>query len=133
MRYLTAEGDVDFDIDPDATWFGSFSSNGAWWAGSQAYGVQSGTGNWDGSPVNAGSEAQGRNLPWSYRHGSATPRAMTQGVRDNAGEINAMFFDGHVARLDDRASRNIEFWYPSGTTANPGGGLTDVPQNYEVP
>jgi hypothetical protein len=48
--------------------------------------------------------------------------------------MNALFFDGHVARLDDRASRNVEYWYPTGSTAQPGqGGLTDVPADYEVP
>jgi hypothetical protein len=44
-----------------------------------------------------------------------------------------MFFDKHVARLDDRASRRIEYWYPTGTIARPGEGLTDVPEDFEVP
>ncbi len=135
LRYLDADDSIDFDVSPNPPWFGAFCSNGGWWAGSQAYGVMPGTANWDGTIVNTGDdpEARGRNLAWSYRHGSRGNK-VTQGVRDNTGEINALFFDGHVARLNDRASRNIEFWYPSGTTAQPGqGGLTDVPANYEVP
>ena len=77
----------------------------------------------------------GQNLAWSYRHGgSGGASASANDVRSNAGEINALFFDGHVARLDDRASREIEYWYPSGTTVvNLGDGLTDLPMDYEVP
>ncbi|MBU0616119.1 MAG: hypothetical protein KKI02_00210, partial [Planctomycetes bacterium] len=136
LRYLTEDDNIDFDVSPNPPWFGAFCSNGAWWAGSQAYGVMPGTANWDGTIVDTGNdpEAQGRNLAWSYRHGCSHGDKVTQGVRDNSGEINALFFDGHVVRLDDRASRNIEYWYPTGTTAQPGqGGLTDVPPDFEVP
>ncbi len=143
MRYMTADLDIDFDVDPDALWFGCFSSNGAWFAGSQAYGVDETTSNWDGSPLAHGSDAGGRNLTWSYRHGCTRGDNVTQGVRDNGGEINALFFDGHVARLGDRVSRKVDLWYPAGTYAKPNSsGLTDVdpdtvdPQNgqsvYEV-
>jgi prepilin-type N-terminal cleavage/methylation domain-containing protein/prepilin-type processing-associated H-X9-DG protein len=137
MRYLTRGGDIDFDVDPDPNWFGSFASNGGWWAGSQAYGVKSGTKNWDGTPVHQSGRypaAEGRNLIWSYRHGCWWgSERVTSSAHDNRGRINAMFFDGHVARLSDRASRNIEHWYPTGTTAQPGQGLTDVPEDFEVP
>jgi len=79
-------------------------------------------------------EAQGRNLAWSYRHHSSSGRPLTDGVRSNSGEINALFFDGHVERLDDRQSRDIEYWYPSGSTViEKSEGLTDVPDNYKVP
>lgn len=139
MRYLRGSGDVDFDVNPDPGWFGAFSSNGAWWGGSQAYGVKSGTPNWDGSPTthdNRYPEAKGRGLVWSYRHGCVDRGKITQGVRDNPGSINALFFDGHVAALDDRPSREIEYWYPTGTVVKgpgKGTGLRDVPDNYEVP
>jgi prepilin-type N-terminal cleavage/methylation domain-containing protein/prepilin-type processing-associated H-X9-DG protein len=143
MRYLDASGHIDFDVDPDAGLFGAFCSNGAWWCGSQAYGVKNGTPNWDGTIVNSGNNewpaAQGRGLVWSYRHGCVDRGKITQGVRDNPGSINALFFDGHVAALDDRQSREIEYWYPTGTRAKPNaGGLTDVvplpgEQTYEVP
>jgi prepilin-type N-terminal cleavage/methylation domain-containing protein/prepilin-type processing-associated H-X9-DG protein len=140
MRYLKRSEEIDFDIYPAPDLFGAFTSNGAWWCGSQAYGVENGTANWDGTPVNSGSdnwpEAQGRNMVWSYRHGCVDRGKITSGVRDNLGLINALFFDGHVARLDDRASRNIEYWYPSGSTTAASGalnGLTDVPNGYEVP
>lgn len=133
MRYLTENDEIDFDVTPDATWFGSFASNGAWYGGSQAYGVDPGSANWDGTIVGAGSEARGRNLIWSYRHGCANRAELTEGVRDNGGEMNAMFFDGHVERLDDRRSRDIGYWYPTGTLARPNaGGLTDVvPDTYD--
>jgi prepilin-type N-terminal cleavage/methylation domain-containing protein/prepilin-type processing-associated H-X9-DG protein len=133
-RFLDASGILDFDITPDPMYFGSFTSNGAWWAGSQAYGVMAGTANWDGTTVNVGSDSDGKSLLLSYRHGSGGAN-VPQGVRDNNGSINAMFFDGHVARLDDRASRNIEFWYPTGAEAGDGAldGLTDVPNGYQVP
>ncbi len=144
MRYLTAEDNVDFDIAPHAGFhgqatglFGAFCTSGGWCCGSQAYGVKSGSANWDGTPVSSGNpdwpSAQGRGLIWSYRHGCGHGARITEGVRDNGGEINALFFDGHVARLDDHASRRIEFWYPTGSIAHPGEGLTDVPENYEVP
>ncbi len=137
MRYLTENDEIDFDITPYAPWFGAFGSNGAWWAGAQAYGVKNGTANWDGTVMTQGAQypaAQGRNMVWSYRHGCVNRARITEGVRDNAGEINAVFFDGHVARLDDRASRNIEFWYPTGTVAQSANeGLTDVPVGSEVP
>jgi prepilin-type processing-associated H-X9-DG protein len=133
MRYLTQDDLIDIDITPHADWFGIFGSNGAWYAGSQAYGVKPGTTNWDGTAVGAGSEAEGRNLVWSYRHGCTNRARMTEGVRDNGGLMNALFFDGHVARLDDRASREVKLWYPTGSTAHSGNGLTDVPANHEVP
>jgi len=139
MRYLQGSGDIDFDVYPDPDWFGAFCSNGAWWGGSQAYGVKSGTINWDGSPTthdNQYPDAKGRNLVWSYRHGCVDRGKITQGARDNGGSINALFFDGHVASLEDRPSREIEYWYPSGTVVDGSGkgtGLRDVPDNYEVP
>jgi len=137
MRYLTADDEIDFDVSPAAQMFGSFASSGCWWAGSTEYGVRSGTLNWDGVAVSQPSTqppAQGRNMVWSYRHGCTDRGAVTQGVRDNSGEINAVFFDGHVARLDDRASRNVEYWYPSGAVVRlPGEGLTAVPLDTEIP
>ena len=47
--------------------------------------------------------------------------------------MNAMFFDGHVERLDDHTSRKIVYWDPTGTYAKPNeGGLTDVvPDTYD--
>ena len=139
-RYVLGDGSsIDIDINPATDRFGMFASNGAWWCGSQAYGVKNGTKNWNGTTVNSGSDqypaAQGRNMVWSYRHGCVNRGAVTESVHDNHGEINALFFDGHVARLDDRASRQIEYWYPAGTVTNNGplNGLIDVPNGYEVP
>lgn len=137
LRFMDESLNIDFDVDPAPTWFGAFTSSGAWWAGSTEYGVQSGTSNWDGTIVNQpGSDppARGRNLAWSYRHGCAGRDTVTQSVHNNPGEINALFFDGHVARLDDHASRKIDYWYPTGSIVQkPTEGLTDVPENFEVP
>ncbi|MFQ5805039.1 MAG: type II secretion system protein [Phycisphaerae bacterium] len=136
MRYLTENDEIDFDISPRADLFGAFASSGGWWAGSTAYGVKNSTANWDGTIVNTAPWplAQGRNMVWSYRHGCVNRARVTEGVRDNGGEINAMFFDGSVRRLDDRASRNIEYWYPTGAMVNsPSEGLTDVLADFVVP
>lgn len=133
-RFLDASGILDFDITPNPLHFGSFTSNGAWWAGSQAYGVKSGSSNWGGTSVNAGSDSEGKNMLLSYRHGCGGS-TITQSVRDNHGSINALFFDGHIARLEDRESRTIEFWYPTGAEAQESSsldGLTDIPSGYEV-
>lgn len=113
-RYVPTSGLIDHDISIDAKQYGAFTSSGAWWGGSTAYGgaVQSET--WvDGETVSYTGQrnTKGQNLGVSYRHG---PRGAT-GARDNRGAINALFFDGHVARLGDRASRDIRLWYPKGS------------------
>lgn len=137
LRYMLPDGSIDFDVSPAPTWFGAFTSSGAWWAGSTAYGVRSGSANWDGMVMNQGGAnppAQGKNLVWSYRHGCSSRDKITQGVRENPGSINALFFDGHVALLDDRASRELEYWYPTGATVEmPGEGLTRALAQSEVP
>jgi len=120
-RYFDGE-QVDFDPSPDPTFFGAFTSNGAWWSGGTAYGVKAGTTNWTGQTVGAGSPANGENLILSYRHGCVAGQAPTN-VHDNKGSINALFFDGHVARLTDRQSRDPELWYPTGATFT--NGLSD--------
>lgn len=93
-RYLPEHpGPLDFDhhYDPerrklvDLQWYGTFTSSGAWWRGSTAYG--------DRSP------SEGRNLRLSYRHNDG---------------IEAAFFDGHVERISQKLSRKIDWWYPRG-------------------
>jgi prepilin-type N-terminal cleavage/methylation domain-containing protein/prepilin-type processing-associated H-X9-DG protein len=145
MRYLNANDEIDIDISPDPDYFGCFASNGAWWCGSQAYGVKNGTTNWNGSVVDSGEPdlpaAQGRNMAWSYRHGTPNRARITENVHDNTGMINALFFDGHLARLDDRASREIDLWYPTGAVVQGDEGeetyfeqgLTDLPKGFVVP
>lgn len=114
-RYL-AEDLLDFDPNPVPGDFGSFTSSGAWWGGSTAYGVKNGTFNWSGRRVNTGgySPGQGRQLELSYRHGLTRGTASGSAL-DNRGTINAAFFDGSVRRLNDKQSRNPVFWYPKGT------------------
>jgi len=144
-RYLTVQGgteDLDFDPHPAGAFsggqshvFGSFSDAGAWWCGSTAYGVEPGSSNWDGMTVNAGQypPGRGRNLALSYRHGPAGAR-ITSSAQSNPGLINALLFDGHVERMNDRRSREIYWWYPKGTVVRtPGEGMTSVPQGFEIP
>lgn len=115
-RFLTGDGVLDFDVNPNPDWFGSFTASSAWWAGSHEFGVRSPATNWDGDSVTGGGfpEHQGRNLALSYRHGCSTG-AVPQSCQDNKGQVNAAYFDGHVARLGDRASRELRHWYPRGS------------------
>lgn len=144
-RYLSVQGgaeDLDFDAHPAGAFsgaqshvFGSFTDAGAWWCGSTAYGVEQGSVNWDGMTVNAGQypPGRGRNLALSYRHGPAGSR-ITSSAQSNSGLINALMFDGHVQRMNDRQSREIYYWYPKGSVVrNPAQGMTSVPQDFEVP
>jgi len=132
-RYLSQYDDLDFDVAPIPDWYGAFSSPGGWWAGCQAYGVELNSPNWDGVAVQAGSESAGRNLSLSYRHGMRSD-AVSGGVRSNKGAINAVFFDGHVARMADRQSREIGYWYPKdGKVQVLTEGMTSVPENYVIP
>ncbi len=119
-RYVTSDGTVDFDPSPDPTLygsgvFGSFTSSGAWWSGSTAYGVRAGTQNWSGTSIGVGSDSQGKNLELSYRHGTTRGPGPSGAARDNRAAINAMFFDGSVRRLNDQESRNPVYWYPRGS------------------
>ena len=97
-RYLPTSKVLDFDHheDPersvhlqDLGWYGSFTSSGAWWQGSTAYGTRQ-----------AHNPARGANLKLTYRHG---------------GKIEALFFDGHVQGLTQTESRAIGYWYPRGS------------------
>lgn len=126
-RYLESNGTLDFDLNPKPNTYGSFASGGAWWSGSTAYGVKQGSENWDGMAVSAGSPAAGKNLALSYRH-HCNRTAAPQDAKSNKGEMNALFFDGHVDRMGDRKSRNPEFWYPKGTNMiGNSDGMTYVP------
>jgi prepilin-type processing-associated H-X9-DG protein len=127
-RYLTDTDTLDFDPSPDPGLFGSFTSAGAWWCGSTEYGVKSGTKNWNGRSVSGGQYplAQGRNMELSYRHGPTRGAGLSGSARDNKGQINALFFDGSVRRLNDRQSRDPRPWYPKGTRITKAAeGMTD--------
>ena len=103
-RYLECEGgteSLDFDaypyVDPrypSQGLFGSFTDPAPWWCGSTAYGVEQGSLNWDGMPVDAGEypKARGKNLALSYRHGADIGAATS--AQSNPGRMNALFFDG---------------------------------------
>ncbi len=84
-RYMRAEDYLDFDHHYNPSNFGAFSSSGAWWSGSTAYGDQSPSG--------------GKNIPISFRHG---------------GGIRALFFDGHVSHLSRKQTHRVDYWYPRG-------------------
>lgn len=138
-RFLAGANDgfvLDHDVSPKPTFFGSFTSAGAFWCGDQAYGVKQGSQNWDGDSVNSGSgpDAEGRALELSYRHGCDRASGEQGVAQSNRGTMNALFFDGHVSRLSDRKSRDVQLWYPKGAIIqNPQEGMVRVPQNYEVP
>lgn len=117
MRYLTNTDQIDFDVSPTSTFYGAFGSAGAFWCGDESYGVRQQSANWDGRQVSAGGsnpESAGRALSFTYRHGSSVSSDIATDARSNRGTINAVFFDGHVARMGDRQSRAVEHWYPSG-------------------
>ena len=161
-RYMDAFNVIDIDVNPDSSWYGAFSSLGAWWCGSTEYGVKTGSLNWNGRPISPGSPSQGLNLPVSYRHGPPSwgEQAASSGAvrldgpeagdgelsgagmqiaqngtaQGNTGYINAIFFDGHVETLSDRQSREISLWYPTGSTVQVSAqGMTDVPNGTVIP
>lgn len=136
-RYLARNGELDHDVVPDpGLFFGSFTDGGAWWCGSTAYGVGVDTSTWDGRRVPRGSPSDGRNLALTYRHGSVDRSRVTRSVFDNKGAINALFFDGHVARLTDRESRRIEYWYPTDSVVTASGraeGMELAEQGFKIP
>lgn len=138
-RYLDSPPNylLDTDISPTPQWFGSFTDGGAWWAGSTAYGVKRGTANWDGDAVtqsNTDPPAGGINMIYSYRHGCGIQNTAPRSAEENKGAINAVFFDGHVARLGDRKSREPDFWYPTGAVVEtPSEGMTTLPEGFEIP
>lgn len=135
-RYLDKSGTLDHDIAPHPAYFGSFTDSGAWWSGSTAYGVAKGTKTYDGKTVTYDQPGGGLNLSLSYRHGCTDRERLNKAAQSNAGLINALFFDGHVARLSDSQSREITYWYPSGSVVTASGateGMTKVPAQFVIP
>ncbi|MBN2448296.1 MAG: type II secretion system protein [Phycisphaerae bacterium] len=125
MRYLpSGDAPLDHDVSPFSFTFGAFTSSGAWWYGSTAYGPKNSTQTYGGQSVSWGSSGntEGKNLPLSYRHGCGSPGSGA--AQDNRGTINAVYFDGHVETLGDRASREIHLWYPSGSVVTKTEGMT---------
>jgi len=136
-RYVMAGGSTDIDVTPYPVYFGAFTTSGTWWPGGNAYGVKEGSLNWDGDPVTDGSVSEGLNLLCSYRH-PGTPRPSTDPLftgdaHQNYGGINALAFDGHLERLHDRTSREIDRWYPSGAVVQQGVGMTTEDEGFIVP
>jgi prepilin-type processing-associated H-X9-DG protein len=162
IRYFDAAGFVDIDVSVLSNYYGAFGSGGAWRSGDSSYGVAVGSQNWCGQIVNLGSPAGGRNLPLSYRHslavsdiGTSPAGGVTSGgthwggvdlgggdlqpiangsAQYNRGYMNTVFFDGHVERLNDRASREIDLWYPTGAIVQtPAEGMTCASQDMVIP
>jgi prepilin-type N-terminal cleavage/methylation domain-containing protein/prepilin-type processing-associated H-X9-DG protein len=132
-RFLAASNLLDHDVAAQPEYFGSFATSGGWWAGSTAYGVRSGSKNWDGDAVTVGSESGGRNLGLTYRH-RVRRGAVNTDATSNKGAINAVFFDGHAESMSDQRSRKIDFWYPKGAVVTkPGEGMTTEGQGYVIP
>jgi len=95
--------DFDHHYDPELRsasgrgWFGAFTSGGAYWVGSTAYGgIQS--------------PSRGKNVPLSYRHNDG---------------LQAVFFDGHVEWISRKQSRKVDYWYPRGSSIKYGNGFRD--------
>ena len=135
MRYLP-DGDepIDHDVSLYPQNFGAFTSSGAWWYGSTAYGPRVGSQTYGGQTVSSNSQAEkeGKNLPLSYRHGCGATGSGT--AQDNSGTINALYFDGHVDSMGDRQSREIHLWYPSGSIVqSPNEGMTEAHSNDVIP
>ena len=114
-RYLPSTLHLDHDHTALPDTFGAFTSAGAWRGSGTAYGVARDSESLDGRTIAEGSPSDGKNLPLSYRHGR--PSAATTATA-NQGLMEALFFDGHVAGMNDRASRDIHLWYPSGAIVN---------------
>ena len=134
-RFLAASGLLDYDFDLRPNWFGTFTTSGAWWCGSTAYGVRNGSPNWDGDAVGAGSAppGQGENMGLSYRH-SSFAGTISGDCHDNNGTIEAVFYDGHVERMRDKQSREVGLWYPKGAIVQePGEGMTTLPEGFVIP
>lgn len=133
-RYLDGDGLLDFDPSPVPRIYGSFTSSGAWWSGSTAYGVKARSRNWNNRAAAKGNPSDGKSLELSYRHGAqkGTPGGSCQ---DNRGKINALMFDGSVQRFGDRESRNPVYWYPKGSVvkAPTEGMIDDLRRNDLVP
>jgi len=132
-RFLPRTAVLDHDVSPEPRYFGAFTSGGAWWSGDRAYGVRPGSLNWDGLPMLGNDAGRGLNLALSYRHGVQADSTAGD-ARSNKGMMEALFFDGHVQRLNDRQSREIDLWYPTGAVVQtPAEGMTNVPLGFVVP
>lgn len=126
-RYLDDQGVLDFDIALYPNYFGSFTSSGAWWCQSTAYGVRNGSEAWSetGRNITTGSPSNGQNLRLSYRHSSHD--RFDGAAKNNFGMMDALFYDGHVNLLNDQDSRKVDLWYPKGAKImKPTEGMTDV-------
>ena len=160
--YVDAAGVIDIDVSVIPTYYGAFGGEGGWWTGSKEYGVRAGSQNWCGQMATPGSASHGLNLPISYRHaltafdvptvpaggvtsggthwggadlGSGDAQSIQDGsAQHNRGFMNAVFFDGHVERLNDRQSREIDLWYPTGAIVQtPAEGMTCASQGMVIP
>jgi prepilin-type processing-associated H-X9-DG protein len=154
---------INIDASVISNYGGAFGSLGAWWAGDTAYGVKIASQNWCGQTLAVGSSSSALNLLLSYRHklvpgvpqtapagsglsGGVVPGGPVNDIADemqplpvgtaqnNRGYMNAVFFDGHVERMNDRRSREIELWYPTGgIVQTPADGMTCVPMGMVIP
>lgn len=96
-----------------------------------AFASLDGTGSMEGQqPATLISDGSPAILP-----GSGSPSSpQTGAAQDNHGAINTLFFDGHVERLNDRQSREISLWYPTGSVvAEESEGMTSLPVGYVIP
>ena len=53
---------------------------------------------------------------------------------ENLGHVNVAMFDGSSRTMNDRISREPEWWYPTGTViVNPGEGMTTTAAGQVLP
>jgi len=99
-RYVATRSILDFDIDPNPTYYSSFTESTPIYFASTAYGHKT------QSPQFSGERRESRtvyplNRNLSYRHG---------------GRINCAYFDGHVASMDEATSKtDAAPWHPTGS------------------
>jgi prepilin-type N-terminal cleavage/methylation domain-containing protein/prepilin-type processing-associated H-X9-DG protein len=102
-RYSSVSIRPDYDLNPNATWGGSFSDTGAFTTFSRGWDRTYAPGN--GSLPSRAFDARA----YAYRHSTGTP---LPGAAGNAYKINLAFHDGHVETQGDLQAANPHIWLP---------------------
>lgn len=100
-RYLATRRKLDFDVDPNPRYYGSFTESSPIYNASTAYGKR------NHQPEMGDERRESRttyphNRNLSYRH---------------RGRINVLFFDGHLGSMDESTSKaDATPWFPKGSS-----------------
>ena len=95
---------LDIDMGAIARLYGTFTSSGAAFRNSTAYG-----------DTDSNNPARGAQIPLSYRHN---------------GRMNVIFWDMHGDVLSQSESRNPQYWYPSGSKYSGNQAVDEVEDTY---